>query len=673
MAIEDFPVLVNDFTPGFQTKRSPSDLPLGAAQDGQNIRISDGDKIEPIEGWTLFGAADSNALPITSATTFVLSTGLEIPIRSSGTVLEYYHEGTAAWENLNDGYTTGLRFGFANFYDSSLMKDFIYFGNGTEPYSRWIGAYDQLDGALSGGETEIQVDTVFTDRVHYSGTASSVTTTTIDIADSDWATDIWNDIYYVHITSGAQSGKAAKITDGTDTQITFDTITGLSGTPTFEIRQAKFASSGTLRIGTTDVTYTSIDQENRFAGCASVPAASDNAAISQAVTTYPANPKGNIFICLDERMYVCHDLEATVNVSATSDATDFTFSSPRAAGEGDLGLIPEGGGGIKGLSTEERKLIILKRNIIKELAYSQDANDLPQLNTLIESPGVGTNAPASVFKVNNDSFYTSPEGGVKAVGRVPEVNFVQALQIADPIRTTVNLADFSSAAGGFFNNKAYIAAKETSSSSANDIVFVFNFEKKAWELPIKGVNATCFFIYDSKFYFGDAFNKETYQLETGDYSIYKGTTDYPYKAVWKSGLINYDLPANRKGLNTYFVEGFIAENTEITFRLEYEYQGIYRKLSGTIDGSDEDIILKPATGAPLGVSPLGVAPLGAGDETPNELNKFRVYFTTNEIPFYEHSITFESDGKDQRWEILRFGPNAIQLKAIDPKIKKALT
>ena len=140
MAVQDFGQLVNDFTAGFQTKRSPSDLPLGAAQAGQNIQLSDGDKIEPREGWTLFGASDSSGVPVTSATNFALSTGLEIPIRASGTVLEYYNEQTEAWENLNSGYTSGKRFGFAPFYNSTDQKDEFYFGNGFEPYTRWNGA-----------------------------------------------------------------------------------------------------------------------------------------------------------------------------------------------------------------------------------------------------------------------------------------------------------------------------------------------------------------------------------------------------------------------------------------------------------------------------------------------------------------------------------------------------
>ena len=672
MANQDFGELINDFSPGYQTKRTPSDLPMGAAQRGQNIVISDGDKIKPVEGWTLFGAADTSAVGITSATTFSLSTGLEIPIRASGTVIEYYNEGTAAYENLNSGYTNAKRFGFSQFYNSTTQKDEFYFGNGFEPYTKWNGAYSQLNGALSGGETEVVVDSVLTERVHYTGTASATSTTTLDVSPADWATDLWNDIFYVRITSGAADGKISLITDTTTTRITFAAIATLSGTPTFEIRQAKFGNSGTIRIGTTDVTYTSLDQDDRFAGCSNVPAALDDAAMCQAVTEYPGNPIGNILFTMDERMYVAHDEEAAINISAISDATDFTFSATRAAGEGDLGIVPEGGGPITGLGSEEERLVILKRNILKSLTFSKDTDDIVQLTTLIESNSVGTEAAKSVFRVDNDLYYASPEGGIKAVGRVPSVDYVQAMQIADPIRPTVNAADFTDAAGVFYDSKAYIAAKSASTSSVNDIIFVFNFQKKAWELPIVGLNASDFFIYNNELYAASALNNECYQMNTGEYVVQKGTTDFPMLASWESGNLHFGIPANRKAINLLYVEGFIARNTDITVKIKYENNGVYRQISGTIEGDDEDILLVSGSTAPLGVQPLGIGTLGAGSDTQTILNKFRLYFTTSEVPFYEASIVFESDGKGQLWEINRFGFNTVPINQVDYKIKRKM-
>jgi hypothetical protein len=673
MALQDFQDrLINDFSPGFQTKRSASDLDIGAAQSGQNVIISDGDKIAPTDGWELFGAADTSGNGITSAFGFNLSTGLEIPLRASDTIMEYYNEGTAAWETLSSGYTTGKRFGFSQFYSSATFRDAVYFGNGTEYFAEWHGAYSQLDGALSGGETEVVVDSVLTDRVHYTSTSSATTTTTLTISPADWVADQWDTVFYVRITSGASSGKISLISATTTTEITFTAISGLSGTPTFEIRQARFTDTGTMNIGTDTFAYTSLDQDNRFAGCTSVDAASDDAATNQAVTTYAGNPIGNIFFTRNERLFIANDTEAVLNVSATSDATDFTFGAPRAAGEGDVGLIPEGGGAIKGLGMNEDKLIVLKRNLLKEVTYSQDASDLIQLDTLIEATGVGTEAPKSVFSVDNELYYASPEGGVKAVSRVPTIDFVQALQIADPIRPTVNTADFIDAAGIFFDGRAYISARSDSTRAANNIVFVFNFQKKSWELPLT-VNASAFFIYNDDLYFADSFNTQTYKMNIGEKLIREGATEFPIKATWTSGNINYGAPANRKAFNMYYVEGFIAKNTVLTVTINFEHEGIFRQVSGTIDGSNEDITLTSVSDAGLGVAPLGVVPLSSGGATVSDLNKFRVYLTTSEIPFYEHSITFETDGIGLDWEILRMGPNAIPIKQIDPKIKVALS
>jgi hypothetical protein len=207
----------------------------------------------------------------------------------------------------------------------------------------------------------------------------------------------------------------------------------------------------------------------------------------------------------------------------------------------------------------------------------------------------------------------------------------------------------------------------------NDIIFVYNFQKKSWELPIIGLNASDFFIYDSELYAASSLNNETYRMNIGEKTIKAGDDSFPLKCEWVSGNINYGLPANRKAFNMYYVEGYIAQNTIITVTLSFEHEGIYRQLTGTIDGSDEDILLVSASDAPLGVNPLGIAPLGSGAEVTNTLNKFRVYLTTNEIPFYEHSIGFKTNGINQNWEILRTGPNAIPIRQIAPNIKKSLS
>lgn len=673
--ISDFPVLISDFSAGFHSKKDPTDMPLGAAQSGQNVTITADGKIAPAKGAEIFGATDTAGLPVISTTNFKQAEGTEIPVRNSGTVLEYYHSGTAAWENLNSGYSTGQLFGFKEFNEGEEWQSYLYFCNDIEPYSRWTGAHTLLNGVLAGAETEIVVDSVLLDTVLESGTASSVTTTTLVISPATWSADLW-DGFYIHITNGAQSGKISKISATTTSQVTFTTISGLSGTPTFEIRRPKFADSGTLRIGTTDVAYTSMDQADRFAGCTSTPAAADNAALAQAVTKYSANPRGNILQTHNGKMFLTSNRKTAVWVSAVADPTDFTYSATRAAGEGDLVLFVEGGGNITGTGVQEDSVYVVKEGVIKTLTYTQDALDLATTNTLIASPLVGAQYPLAVFKVDNFLYFASAKGGVKTAGRVADIDFVQTLQISDPIRKTVNLADFSSAAGIFFDERAFISAKKTSTSANNDIEFVYNFPLGAWELPRIGRNISSYFIYNDELYGGSSLNNETYKLETG--RIIKTGDDpdeeqFPIKAVWESSSMTEDLPANLKAHTAIYLEGYISPNTTIKVYLQDGYKGLKRTLTGTITGTADQVIIAP-TSAGLAVLPLAVGVLGAG--TPGEVsgrNKFRLYLLVGEKGVYEHSIKLESDGVNQDWEILRIAYNTIALPIkIDPKLKKAL-
>lgn len=668
--------MIPDFSAGFHDKKDPTDMPLGAAQAGQNVTITADGKIAPAKGAEIFGAVDTSAVPVKSAYNFKLAEGTERPVRSSGTVLEYYHSGTAAWENLNTGYTSGLLFGFKEYNEGEEWQSYLYFCNDIDPYSRWTGAITQLNGALAGGETEIVVDSVLVDTVLYTGTASASSTTTVTISPAEWSTDLWN-TFYVRITSGAQSGKISKISGTTTTQITFGAISGLSGTPTFEIRHTKFSDSGTLRIGTTDVTYTSMDQDDRFAGCSGVPAADDDAALTQAVTTYPGNPRGNILQTHNAKMFLASNRKSSVWVSAVDDPTDYSYSATRAAGEGDVVSFVEGGGNLTGMGVQEDAIYAVKEDIIKTLSYTQDANDLATTNTLISSPLVGAQYPLAVFKVDNFLYFASAKGGVKTAGRVAQIDFVQALQISDPIRDTMNAADFSTAAGHFFDERAFISAKQSPSSAYNDIEFVFNFPLGTWELPRIGRNVSCYFIYDDKLYGGSSLNNETYQLEVG--RVIKTGDDpdneqFPIKASWTSSSMTFDMPANLKIFSAVYIEGYITPNTTLNVTLNYNHRGNQQQLSGSILGTATQVITTPDT-AGLALIPLGVGALGSGEEdSDTERNKFRVYLLVNEAATYEHAITFESDGTNQDWEILRIGYNAIKApKSIDHLLKKKLS
>lgn len=657
---------IENFSPGNINKPAPSQIPLGAGFSGQNVVINDGDRIAPRKGQLLLDTVGETSAPVTSSKNFKLSDGTEIPVVSCGTGLYYYSPDTESFELLKDDYTDGQPFGFTNFNDNVQQEDQLALCNGIEPYAIWNGITTKLDGGTTSGDTEIVVDSVlkeFVDESVDGGSVSASTTTSITLSLNLWSTDLWND-FYVRITDGAQAGKISKITDTTANSITFNAISGLSGTPSFQIKRAAFKDSGTIIVDGAEVTYTSLDQDNRFAGCTGTPTAADEAAVAQAITEYPANPRGNIMVSVDGYIQIAEYESTVLRRSALGDATDFTFSATRLAGEGDLNDFVEGGGPIKGLAVQESLVYVSKEDVWKTITYTQDGDDRAVFDTIVDSPLVGAANYSGVFKARNFVFYMSPLAGPKSLGRVADLqNTVSTADIGDPILPDVKSYTYDESAGIFYDNKAYFSAKQ-SGSLRNDIVRTYNFAKQSWEFPLEGINARCFFIFNDKLYYGSSAENKVIQLERDEYvdTVVDADSDTPYTAEWTSGNLNFGLRAEQKEASSMYVEGFISAKTSLNIALNYEYNGYEGSVSTTIRGDDESITFLPAEGGGLGTSPLGVEPLGSGTFGAEEqLRFFRVHLGTPPRKFYEVSVTFSSDGEGQIWEIISFGLNATQV------------
>lgn len=593
--------MIDNHASGFMTKRDRSQLPPGAMRSGsQNITITDGDRIGVRRGSLLFGAANSAITPIRNAFTHRRRDGVEVQVRTYSTLVEYFHPDTDAWETLKTGFTTGLQFGFADYDRSADATAHLRFGNAVESDQRWNGQFTQLDGALSGGEATITVDS----------------------------------------TTG-------------------------------------FTTTGSLIIGTTSVTYTG-KTATTFTGASGTPAASDDAAVAQLPTEDGTNPKGNIYKAFQNRLAIANvtDANNAVFISAVDNDLDFAFSTPRVDGQGAILNVAEGAGTITGMATRATQLFVGKEtgwHIIEFRTFSDDNTDFPFLQPVsadARNPFLGPENPKSVIVWLEDIYFAAKNGGIKRANRLAEVQ--DPLELSDPIRPTVDAAVFNDSAAIVFDNKAYISAKQSDTSTHNDIVFVFNFEKGTWESPIKGWNVSAWNIADAKLFGHSSINPESFQFlidRTADVRV-TGTEETPIKALFISGDQNFGSRPIRKEFDAWYVEGFISANTTLTCRINYEYDGNKGTRTATILGTDGGIILDPVSTAELGMEELALEELAFTETT--LLPKFRLYLTTTSTPFYEISFEFESDGIDQEWEVLAWGVNARVKNQIDISLKRQL-
>lgn len=650
----------------------------------ENAIITDRGGLSVRPGTEILGASDTTNGYITSLYTTRMRDGTNVMIRASDDVLQYYNTLSASWALIKSGYTSGQRFGFADhgFGRSSDRKGnsqdqnmYMYFCNGIDPYSRWRNeSWDATTATLSGGETAIPVNTVYTPTIYHSDTASSVTTTTITIASAKWAANIWND-FYVRITSGAASGETRKITATTTTQITFGTISGLTGTPTFEIRALKFPETGTVLVGTTSVAYTAISTEDDLT-VASAPAAASGSPVTLVPTEFADQPRGNILKVHYEQMYLAGNPQFPTSLyrSKVFDASDFGFTATRVAGEGDVIDIPQAAPKITDVNVYEDKLIVGGESHIEQVIFTQDANDLPNRTTLPVSSLTG---PAGrSINARNDLYFANKNNEITSLGRaINNDQIPQQRDIGWDIKYAIRNYDFSSSNLFSYKNYTFVSGKVTSSSNTNDSIIIYDHTRSQWvgEWPLAFENFT---EYNGNLYAGSSASREVYQLFMVDTVDKDDTEETGYKmrlrTQWRSFTPGR---THQQKVSILRLEGWIKLNTTVTFQVYYDFASTaYLSFDWNPQTTGGSIFAIPNEQV-MGVTYLGTTPLGVpiAEDDVGDFGEFRFKIFVS-IPSKSHDyirLGVETDGVGQYIEITDWDVNASDLGFINNSLKQS--
>lgn len=665
-------IILENFKAGWHKRDDDSRIPLGGLQRSRNITITDRGGIAPRLGETLVGLPGSGGGG-KSMWSFEKSTGLPLLVKTYADRLEFLSQKKNKWALIKEGLTTGLRFGFSETrVDVTDTLDWLSFGNAIDPFHRWCGFDGYLAGALVGGETSVVVDTVLTEDVHYTGTASASTDTTITISPAAWATDIWNDSFYVRITSGALSGRISKITDTTSTIITFSgAITGLTGAVTFEIRQLAVPATGTLIYNETTLAYTAVPNDDRFTVASAHASAGADDVVTIAPEVKPENPRGNLFDVVHEALYVAGSPAApvTVNRSQNADTDNFTLSSPRAANEADLVYFPYGGKRITDIKGWESSLVVLKEDSLESLTYSEayDATletktDVSQVDRI--KVGVASGSIGRSWIAGDDLMFATPDKRITTVGRVlSKDQRPQTTDLAYPIRRATKNYDFPLVAGREHINQVFISVKSSDEVTANDTLLVLNKDYNAWEGEWN-IQAADFAQHQGNLYYLDSYTPDVYQMFTGANKT-RGDDVFPMTVDALTGWINGRGSAfYLNEVSCLAVEGRIKLNSAITFSLYKDYsQSAFQEIE-IVPTEQEGILDGESPVSFLGGSPLGLEPLGGasflGDEEPDGYRHFVAFlhFPITQIEYI--AIGISSSGYNTAWEITRLGINATE-------------
>jgi len=653
---------------GFYALDDTTKAPFGSARKMTNCQVTDRGGIGPRPGTLLLGTYSSAAFACKGFYNFRKSfDSNEILVKTYDTYMEAYsknHTG-ADWFKVKSTFTSDKEFGFVSSLVNTDKNDYLIFNNRYEEYSRWLGAITQLDGALVGAETNVQVDSLLTGETFYSGTATANSATTLDVSGTPWGASQWVNLF-VYIPS---TGKVRKITANTSSQITFDTLGGAPGNVAFQIRQLAFPQTGTIIYNGTTIAYTTIDVYNKFP-VTSAHAAPDNTGVAIVPDVYPENPRGNRLTNYLSRIIVGNVRSAMARdtggalqgwssagsyfVSKIATPTSFTFSAARVAGEGDIVSTPYGGGDITDVVAQEDEAYIFKKNYIESVKYSQDANDLAVRTPLKQNTG----SIGKVIKASDDVYFFTEDKKFTSIGRVKAKDLKpQTENIGYRIKRFLDACDISSLGKGEeFKDKIYIPLKSDSTQTYNNIVLVYNKNTNAfegvWDIPAFGIVR-----YNGGLYFAESNGVNVYQMLTTANADVVGTTRYPILAEFATHFFN--LTAQKTALqamNGMIFEGYIRGGTVITFNAWKDFASD-PFLTFTFSTDDTGLLDGQESSAFLGSSPLAIGPFASTFSDPDEDGRrhfqFTVYFPFQYGNFF--SVGHSSSAADDDYEITRYG------------------
>lgn len=458
---------------------------------------------------------------------------------------------------------------------------------------------------------------------------ATYTASTIAFVDSnpDTITDSANGF----VTAGFVAGDIITITGSASNNKTFTIVT---------------VAAGTLTLVSTD----------------SVVATGAGASIT---ITALRNWTNDLVAVLRNQLYVLSFNSRQYFVSAVGDYTDFTAPSvPRQVGEAALLQLDSPPTGL--IVQEENMYISGTVGDWYQVTFDLSADltgEQITVRRLKTGPQQSAYGQSSIFKAKNDVFFVSLEKTLDSLGRVENINTPNSKPISDPVKLLFDRLDLTNSSGIYFADNIYIAVP------VEGLVLIYNVIEGFWEAP-QILPISRFAIIGGELYGHSSGVPETYKLFIG-----YNDNGNPINSIAQFAYQQFGNRVAKKKHTYWYTEGYIQENTDLTMRLLYDYEGSRGVRDFTIsleDPNTDFTSFNPLDSGSLGKQSLGKANLGGSeDEDLDPLPpKFRVIKLTSNQKYFEISPIYMSNDVDFRWEILAFGPDVMLAEDINPEIKQ---
>lgn len=564
----------------------------------RNIILDRNKKIKIRNGYTYLGAANSDLFPIRSAITWQTSNGSERPMRVYDDELEVY-----------------------------------------------LGTIDSTD-----------IDAWI--RV-----AQGISTTAT-IRFTPWYndTEVLDELLFVQGDSNLYRWNGAVcVVDS----ITATTITK-KGTATFG--ESRFYASANkivvcVRTGT-EYTYTGGESTTTLTGITDTTGLQAGDILVQKIITNTDEPiagrKNHTIFSFENQIFLGSEIDQKIYISKNTDPTNFSYSSPRVAGEGGLLTLD---GVSKGFGTLGNIIVLFAGNdsIFRaeyvDIAVSTTLSEALKVKKLASGTGQGALNPESIVQINDAIAYISNEPALRFIQTPSEFGGINPKTLSNQIKPDFDAEDWSNASALWYKNALYITAP------TNGRLYILEYSEDAdgtlrrfWQCPqLFPVRALS--IVDGDLVGHSNSVPESYKLFDGFSDTNSVGEKLPVNARAVYAYHNYGDRSALKNFDEYFVEGEIGASTYLYVDFLFDFGGKTYNFTHVIHGDDYTIVEETVENASLGQQQLGTKPLGGALTAPSGSAKYRVIVELPKVDFHELQVIFYSEKVDQYWSVLAHGPS----------------
>ena len=563
------------------------------SRGSKNVFISDLEKFKAREGYALLGSAGTTGVGIKSSTEWQDCNNNDYALEADGTTLKVLIN--SVWQTLMDGLTS-VNLIFDPYWDDTEKIDRLLWVDGTTNMYDWSGAV---------------------------ATLSAITATTVT----------------------------------------------LQGVVTFG--ELKFLTQGTRAIRIKDdngtwhrTVYTGGESTTTLTGLAtdltSFPFTGGNLIVQEVIThanTPDASLTADFLRVIDNQVWVGSRTSNKIFVSKNTSVIDYTFSTPRAVGEGAQ-LTLDGPG---------RAVDSLKGDIIlfagTNYIYKSQFNQITVGSTLAETIKVERIKTTSRQSALHQNLVANIGNGLTWIGydnvlyKLVDATLAynpDLRNVSDPIKPDFDATDFTGGHIKMSKNRVLISAP------ASSVNFIYEFRLTTevarqwfWQPPFT-IPVARWAIINGILCAHSSATNETYTLFTGYNDNGAAINSIAKLMRWNGGVRDM-----LKACDEMFNEGAISLNTTLNVMYDFDKDGGDNSpVNKLIEATNEDILFLNAQDPSLGNNPDGDISLSGDVTGTDNFPKFRIIHEINEQEFFDYGVTFYTNDIDYRWEILAHGSNS---------------